>query len=498
MVYWHKLIMSSLLIPTFMARGFAMAMLVALFCFSSSRGNAIPLPELSKESKMCIDCHANETRGIYQEWGTSKHFRANVGCYECHQSETGKPGAMDHNGFTISIIVSPKDCSRCHPTEVQQFSESHHAKAAEILGSLDNYLADIVEGDTNFHGMSALSVSGCAQCHGSVVQANKDGSLKSTDWPNTGVGRINPDGSIGACSACHLRHAFSAEQARQPENCTRCHQGPDHPQKEIFEESKHGIAYAAHKKDLKLDNAKWVLGEDYTAAPTCATCHMSAVKPKDGDIMPVNHNVGLRISWNNRPQTSIRPEVADAKLGLEKMAKMEWKTRRAEMVKVCTVCHASGQVNNFYEQYDGVVDLYNSKFGQPGVNFMKLLSENKLITDTQFDEPIEWTWYELWHHEGRRARHGASMMGPDFTHWHGLYEVGKHWYTEFIPQLREIAAKNLHSDDPAKVEGAKKLDTAINELLTRPEHRWFTGKMLAEDMEKRKKAQEEFKQRYSK
>ena len=38
---------------------------------------------------------------------------------------------------------------------------------------------------------------------------------------------------------------------------------------------------------------------------------------------------------------------------------------------------------------------------------MAALKEQKLITATQFDEEIEWTWFYLWHHEGRRARHGA-------------------------------------------------------------------------------------------
>ncbi len=33
-------------------------------------------------------------------------------------------------------------------------------------------------------------------------------------WPNQGVGRVNPDGSLGACSACHTRHLFSAEEAK--------------------------------------------------------------------------------------------------------------------------------------------------------------------------------------------------------------------------------------------------------------------------------------------
>ncbi len=28
------------------------------------------------------------------------------------------------------------------------------------------------------------------------------------------------------------------------------------------------------------------------------------------------------------------------------------------------------------------------------------------------------------------------MMAPDYTHWHGLYEVAKHWYTKFVPELK--------------------------------------------------------------
>jgi hydroxylamine dehydrogenase len=303
---------------------------------------------------------------------------------------------------------------------------------------------------------------------------------------------------VGSCTACHQRHAFSAAQARQPENCGKCHLGPDHPQKEIYEESKHGIAYAAHKEDLNLDHAKWVLGEDYTAAPTCATCHMSAVRTSEGDLLPVTHDVGLRISWNNRPAISIRPEISDKKLGLEKMAAVTWDKRRAEMQQVCGVCHTSNFTSNFYEQYDGVIQLYNSKFAEPGAKLMGILYQNKLISDTQFDEKVEWTWWELWHHEGRRARHGVSMMAPDYTHWHGLYEVGKHFYMEFIPELKEISEKNLTSTDAGKAADAKALDAAVAELLAKPEHAWYTGKMNPEEKAKRAKDQKEFIERYKK
>jgi len=478
-------------------RGLAIAAAWALLGAGTALAQKTTPTEMSAETRECIDCHVDETAGIYEEWGASKHYRGNVGCYECHRAEPGDPDAFEHAGYQISIIVSPRDCARCHAREVREFGESHHAKAGLILGSLDNFLADIVEGDTNFYGGSALTVSGCKQCHGGVVEVREDGSLAPTGWPNTGMGRLNPDGSIGACTACHQRHAFSAAQARRPENCGKCHLGPDHPQMEIYEESKHGIAYRAHESELDLDGSKWVLGEDYTAAPTCATCHMSAVRTSSGELVPVTHDVGLRISWNNRPPASVRPEVSDAKLGLEKMAAVDWKTRRANMVAVCTVCHTQPYVDNFYEQYDGVIALYNSKFAEPGLSFMKLLNENGLVTPTQFDEQVEWTWWEIWHHEGRVARHGASMMAPDYTHWHGLYEVAKHWYSKFIPELRAIAAANLASDDPAKVEAAKKLAAAIEEHLARPEHAWYTGKMSEEERARRKQAQEEFKKRYA-
>ncbi|OAD22968.1 hypothetical protein THIOM_001209 [Candidatus Thiomargarita nelsonii] len=53
----------------------------------------------------------------------------------------------------------------------------------------------------------------------------------------------------------------------------------------------------------------------------------------------------------------------------------------------------------------------------------------------------EWVWWEIWHHEGRRARHGAAMSGPDYTWWHGMYEVVKHTYFSFIPELKKLVGK---------------------------------------------------------
>src|SRR3990172_1433593 len=79
------------------------------------------LTEMSTQSKACADCHKKESAAIYQQWGTSKHYRANVGCYECHLALPSDADAFEHHGQKISTIVTPKDCGRCHEAEVGEF-----------------------------------------------------------------------------------------------------------------------------------------------------------------------------------------------------------------------------------------------------------------------------------------------------------------------------------------------------------------------------------------
>jgi hydroxylamine dehydrogenase len=196
--------------------------------------------------------------------------------------------------------------------------------------------------------------------------------------------------------------------------------GPDHPHIEIFNESKHGVKYRAFENEMNLDSDYWVLGVDYSAAPTCATCHMSATKTQ-----AVSHDVGGRISWTLRPAISNHLE--------------NWQAKRGQMKDVCVSCHSTEWVDNFFAQYDAAVTLYNEKFGIPAKGIMDSLRAEKKITPSPFDDKIEWTYFELWHHEGRRARHGAAMMGPDYTQWHGFYEVAKNFYFDFIPEAEELS-----------------------------------------------------------
>ena len=444
---------------------------------------------LSRESATCATCHAKENPGLYQQWGNSKHFGANVGCYECHKAEQGDPDAVRHKDHLISVIVSPKDCAECHQREVAEFDASHHATGGLILGSLDNKLAEVVEGTIHgplaLNGESPAAVQGCWQCHGSPVKVLPDGKLDAATWPNSGIGRLNPDGSKGACTACHQRHEFSQVQARRPEACGKCHLGPDHPQKEIYEESKHGIAFYANVDRMNMDSPKWIPGEDYTAAPTCATCHMSATRD-----LPITHDIGSRISWNLRAPISIKVDEMERRKGKDDTK--PWLLRRQDMKNVCRSCHQTNWVENWYEQYDAAVHLYNGKFAEPGTAIMKALLETGMRTKIPFDDKIEWTWFYLWHHEGRRARHGAAMMAPDYVQWHGFYEIAERFYIELVPEARELAEE---ARKHGKVAEAETVETLIDEILNRPEHQWFLGKEppgKAEHDAKRKAFMEKF------
>ena len=475
---------------------------LALLCLIAAPALAFQsnLPsELSEASKECLECHKDDNPALYQQWGDSKHHGANVGCYECHAAEKGDVDVLLdglHDDFVIATIVSPKDCGRCHAKETDEFLNSHHSKAGRIMGSLDNLLAEVVEGNNGMvtplfpNGVSAAAVNGCWQCHGSEIRVNTDGTLDPATWPNTGIGRVNPDGSEGSCAACHSRHSFSAELARHPENCGKCHMGPDHPQLEVYNESKHGIAFRANIDKMNLDSSKWIVGEDYSAAPTCATCHMSATANQD-----ITHNIGLRIKWNNRPPRSKLSHETDKKWNLDSQ-KIHADTRRENMLDVCQNCHQETFANNFFIQYEGILDLYDQKYAQPGLELYKAATAVlKTNPDyVKFVHPIDWTWFEIWHHEGRRTRHAASMQAPDYTHWHGTYDLAKHWMTKFVPEIEDI----IHEYKKSAPKEVKALEETLNEVRNTDNWKWSINKEDPAVKQARTKRQEEFRSRYSK
>lgn len=52
------------------------------------------------------------------------------------------------------------------------------------------------------------------------------------------------------------------------------------------------------------------------------------------------------------------------------------------------------------------------------------------------------------------------MMGPDYTWWHGIYEVAQHFYFKFLPEAR-------HYND-------REVNAYIDKMLTDdPMHLWL-------------------------
>ena len=239
----------------------------------------------------------------------------------------------------------------------------------------------------------------------------------------------------------------------------------------------------------------------------------------DGSVAPNTHNIGDRISWTLRPKISVKlnrvefedgtqkdipgdiaPQVGQLikykefkfvdgkwkKVPVEKEAikVVAWEERRDNMKAVCSQCHSEQKVDNFYTQFDALVVTYNEKFAKPAKKLYGMAKKDGLVHGSTFHTELGWHWWELWHHEGRRARHGASMQGPDYTHWHGMYDVAHNFYFKFIPELMHLAEKKGMSEKYKREVGA---------ILARPEHQWYE-KGFDQDVMKSIKAEE--KSRY--
>lgn len=415
----------------------------------------LSFPVLSEE--LCVACHSSQTPSIVEDWKRSKHFEVGVNCYVCHQVKEGDY-AEEHHGYWITPVVSPKKCAMCHEEEYLANSKSKHAYASingplktwykamvgKGLNPLDSdtarqnppeeFIRDLVtplypaSGVLEKTGindvpefMHANQLLGCLECHGSYVYA-ENGEL--VGWPNIGVGRINPDGSIGACSSCHTAHQFSIKEARKPETCGKCHLGPDHPQIEIYEQSHHGARYEADEENWNWTAMPWKAGADFSA-PTCAACHMSEIANPSGKvIVSGTHDVGSRLKWEIQAKFIMyQSSNSNLAAGGFKPDKELGEENRERMEKVCMQCHSPEWVENYFKKYEMVLEDYNITAKYTLALLNKMYDEGLIDKSNPIDEFPEFMWYYVWHHDGRRWRMGASMMGPDYTHWNGAVDT---------------------------------------------------------------------------
>ena len=450
---------------------------------------------ISTETQECIDCHINVTPGIVKDWETSRHssiivkdamlksqmekrvseenipekFQNHVvGCFECHSQNTGKhKDSFEHFGYTINVIVTPNDCSTCHPVEVSQYKDSKKANAYHNL--MDNPVYHLLVNTINSTqkivkdkiikenpGDITLNES-CLGCHGSIINVVGSDTIQSdvgdvviprlTNWPNQGVGRINPDGSKGSCTACHTRHAFSIKTAREPYTCSQCHLEPDVPAWEIYRESKHGNIFFSENNKWNLTNIPWTVGQDFQA-PTCATCHNSLlVAPDNSVIAERTHDFGARL-WvrifgliYTHPQpksgnTSIIVNQDDLPLPTTFSGKIaerylidskEMTNRMNKMETVCKSCHSANWTVNHFNHLDSII-VQTDEMTKTATQFISKTWENGFEDKTNpFDEEIEKMWIEQWLFYANTMRYSAAMTGaPDYQAFkHGWWDMTK-------------------------------------------------------------------------
>jgi hydroxylamine dehydrogenase len=464
-------------------------------------------PPVSEATQTCLDCHATATPGIVAGWKKShmaqhtpeeaskepelkrvvtakladipKELRqVVVGCAECHTMRAkDHPGSFDHEGYQVHTVVSPADCATCHTQEAKQFSQNlmAHARGNLVGNPVYMDLANRVNGVQKAAGGKVTyekpttgdEAESCLFCHGTEVKV--DGTMtvnnpelgevtvaKLTGWPNRGVGRKNPDGSLGSCTACHTRHQFSVKMARSPAACAECHKGPDVPGYKVYQVSKHGNIYQAMSKDWNMEAIPWTLGKDFTA-PTCATCHISLLVDEDGTVLAKRtHMMTDRLWWRllgliySHPQPK-DPDTTKIKSadGLTLATSLDGKPaskylidakeqakRKATMGKVCLGCHSIQWVDGQFKRLDASIKSSDAMVLASTQIMQDVWSKGLAVgpgKGSPFDEYIEQVWIEQWLFFGNSVRYASAMAGADL----GVFENGRWNMSKNVQQMHD-------------------------------------------------------------
>ena len=382
----------------FIAVTVAFALILGAFLVNRARPKIEteqPTADFVRASGKCAECHARLQYSVVHEYEMSAHAKKGITCLDCHQPADGQK-KEDHHGFVISTHLTAGNCRSCHESIYQEFLHSRHAAPswAAIYGEKGLSPEQVAFSEQYQPGGTkrpphpfvtaeggAAMVSGCEQCHA--------------------VGKPNDDGTIGSCTNCHSRHTSSVALARRPSTCGQCHMGPDHSQIEIYDESKHGVMFAAQERLLKMDADPKTLSTRDMFVPTCSTCHMSGING-----LKVTHDPSERLGWYlANPVSEKRPNYLRA---------------QAKMKQVCAQCHTQALIDRVYSQAEQVVAGTNAKVTD-GKSIVDGLRKDGLLNGPPFSNPIDFTYFDLWHYDVRTSKHAAFMGGADFVQWHGNY-----------------------------------------------------------------------------
>ena len=408
----------------------------SLFCMVLLLAIATALSaEQSPAAGQCVDCHSKVTPNIVSDWKLSKHSQLDVTCIACHGDQ--HTSAAD---VAKVKIPTPETCAACHQTQVDQFNKGKHAMAWAAMKAMPTI---------HWQPMAMTEgQKGCGGCH-------KIGNKSPTETVEL---RLNGGGNeFGAaqCDACHTRHSFSVEEAKQPQACETCHMGFDHPQWEMYSSSKHGVRY-----DLKQ---RKVLPPD-AAAPTCQTCHM-----QDG-----NHEV--RTAWGFLAVRLPLPEdkqwaadratilqalgvldpegkptalVATVKAAdVARLTQDDWQRERDKMIKTCNQCHSVNFAKQQLQQGDDMIrnadhlmaegirvvaDLYKDGVLPKPQNYTYAFPN--LLTFHDAPTVIEQKLFVMYLEHRMRTFQGTFHASPDYALWYGWSEMQRD-----LTEIKELAA----------------------------------------------------------
>jgi hypothetical protein len=488
-----------------MRQAYSIVIVCVLFLFTTGTafGGDAPVSDATQE---CLDCHAVFHPGIVADWQKSRHAKVtptaaiaveelrqrmssrnvpeslqgtSVGCAECHTLRgTAHADTFEHNGHEIHVVVSPDDCATCHATEREQYSKNIMAMAEKNLSENKLYAdlqrsilgtAEVKSDRIHFTPANDMTrADACYYCHGTRLRVTGTES-RDTDagelefpviagWPNQGVGRVNLDGSRGACSACHTRHRFSIEMARKPYTCKECHVGPDVPAYKVYSASKHGNIFASMNAEWDFNKVPWVIGEDIQA-PTCATCHISLTVNPDGDVInPRTHQMSDRLGWRifglvyahpqpKSPDTTIirnkaglqLPTDLDGSVAADYLISAdEAATRRTTMQRTCLACHDTSWVQGYFARLDNTIATSNQSV-QTATQLMLSIWEKGYAQGLTgggsiFDEYIERRWSDAWLLYANNIRFVSAMAGGGD---YGVFEDGRYHLTRAIMDMHD-------------------------------------------------------------
>lgn len=398
--------------------GIVVGLVVALW---TGKGIFQEQPPTSQETDLCMDCHKEVTPALVRDFQQSKKYTLGLRCEACHGTEH-----TTTEDVAQAQIPTPETCATCHPNRVEQFKAGKHALAWAAMKAMPT---------THMQPMELMEgKKGCGGCH-------KIG-LKTEDE----ITEMRAGGEIhglASCDSCHTRHAFSVEEARQPEACATCHMGFDHPHWEMWSTSKHGVRFALRREG--------VLSAE-TAAPSCQTCHMPdgnhevrtawgflAVRlPLPDDKQWAEDRVTvLKALGVLDPQGTPTPRLNVVKAAdVARLSQEAWQAERDTMLTICAQCHAKSFATAELEKGDAIIRAADHLLAE-GIRIVAKLYEDKLLTKPEHfpyiypdllafyevNHPIEQALFKMFLEYRMRAFQGAFHANPDYTFWYGWAEM---------------------------------------------------------------------------